>query len=109
MSTAHAVDPEEAFVASLSRFHMLWFLSLAATRGFLVNQYTDEATGNMGTDALGRRFMERVVLRPRIQREDLAPSESEVTAMHHQTHHDCFIANSVRTEVLVDTASGSVD
>lgn len=53
--------------------------------------------------------MERVVLRPRIQREDLAPSESEVTAMHHQTHHDCFIANSVRTEVLVDTASGSVD
>ena len=66
MSTAHAVDPEEAFVASLSRFHMLWFLSLAATRGFLVNQYTDEATGSMGTDALGRRFMERVVLRPRI-------------------------------------------
>lgn len=63
LSAEQAVDPEEAFVASLSSCHMLWFLSIAATRGFLVNQYSDQAVGSMGTDERGRRFMEKVVLR----------------------------------------------
>ncbi|MFN5468916.1 MAG: OsmC family protein [Pirellulaceae bacterium] len=109
MSAEHAVDPEEALIASLSSCHMLWFLSIAATRGFLVNQYRDKAIGSMGTDQRGRRFMERVVLRPVIQWEGDAPSEAEVEEMHQQAHHECFIANSVRTEVLIDAAAGSID
>ncbi|MFN9789448.1 MAG: OsmC family protein [Pirellulaceae bacterium] len=109
MSAEHAVDPEEALIASLSSCHMLWFLSIAATRGFLVNQYRDKAIGSMGTDQRGRRFMERVVLRPVIQWESDAPSEAEVEEMHQQAHHECFIANSVRTEVLIDAAAGSID
>jgi organic hydroperoxide reductase OsmC/OhrA len=109
MSAEHAVDPEEAFIASLSSCHMLWFLSIAATRGFLVNQYRDKAIGSMGTDQRGRRFLERVVLRPEIQWDGNAPSESELEEMHQQAHHECFIANSVRTEVLIDAAAGSID
>ncbi len=88
---------------------MLWFLSIAAASGFLVNQHRDKAVGSMGTDQRGRRFMERVVLRPEIQWEGGASSESEVEAMHQQAHHECFIANSVRTEVLIDAAAGSID
>ena len=43
MSVAEAVDPEEAFVASLSSCHMLFFLALAAKRGFVVDRYRDDA------------------------------------------------------------------
>jgi organic hydroperoxide reductase OsmC/OhrA len=99
-SNASAVDPEEAFVASLSSCHMLWFLSIAARRGFLVDSYVDDAVGTMGKDQSGRLAMTRVTLRPRVVFSgDRLPTQAEIDAMHDEAHEKCYIANSVKTEV----------
>ena len=100
LSVAEAVDPEEAFVASLSSCHMLWFLTIAAKRGFLVEKYRDEAIGIMAKNAEGRLAMTQVTLRPHIEfGGSNLPNKEDLDAMHHQAHEECFIANSVKTEV----------
>jgi organic hydroperoxide reductase OsmC/OhrA len=99
-SRADAVDPEEAFVASLSSCHMLWFLSIAAKRGFCVDSYVDSAEGVMGRNAAGKFAMTQVTLRPKVAFVgNPAPTHSDIEAMHHKAHAECFIANSVKTEV----------
>lgn len=104
LSNAAAVDPEEAFVASLSACHMLFFLFHAAKRGFVIEQYEDAAVGTMGKNAEGRMAMLKVALRPKITwGGGKQPSTEELDAMHHQSHVDCYIANSVRTEVTVES------
>ena len=100
-SIAAAVDPEEAFVASISSCHMLWFLAIAAKRGFVVDSYRDAAVGTMGRDATGKIAMTRVTLRPDVRFGGSSPpSSDELTAMHHEAHDECFIANSVKTEIV---------
>jgi organic hydroperoxide reductase OsmC/OhrA len=100
MSVAEAVDPEEAFVASLSSCHMLWFLHIAARRGFVVDNYHDEAVGVMAKDASGKLAMTRVTLRPKVQcGGDKRPTAEQLAAMHHEAHEQCFIARSVKTDV----------
>lgn len=100
MSDEHAVDPEEAFVASLSSCHMLWFLSIARKRGFVVDNYHDVAVGRMGKDTDGKMAMIEVVLRPDVQfGEGRQPASGQLQALHHAAHEQCFIANSVKTEV----------
>ncbi|HTL67568.1 MAG TPA: OsmC family protein [Lacunisphaera sp.] len=100
MSRADAVDPEEAFVASLSSCHMLWFLSIAAKRRFVVDAYEDAAEGVMEKDADGKLAMTRVTLRPLVTFSGAArPDAAQLAALHHAAHEECFIANSVRTEV----------
>ena len=100
MSVAAAVDPEEAFVVSLSSCHMLWFLSIAAGRGFVVDAYRDAAVGVTAKDASGKLAMTRVTLRPDVRfGGEKVPTAAEALAMHHAAHEQCFIARSVRTEV----------
>lgn len=99
-SVEAAVDPEEAFIASLSSCHMLWFLSIAAKRGLVVDSYRDAAVGVMGRGAPGKLMMTRVTLRPEVHfGGDARPSDDDVTAMHDEAHERCFIASSVKTEV----------
>ncbi|HEY5762590.1 MAG TPA: OsmC family protein [Rhodocyclaceae bacterium] len=99
-SLAEAVDPEEAFVASLSSCHMLWFLSLAAKAGLLVDGYRDHAEGRMEKDAAGRDWIAVVTLRPAVRFSGARkPPPAEILALHHDAHAACFIANSVRSEV----------
>ena len=99
-SEARAVDPEEAFVASLSSCHMLWFLSIAAQRKFCVESYVDEALGIMSKNAAGKLAMTQVTLRPRVVFVgERTPTDAEIAAIHHEAHDECFIANSVTTEV----------
>jgi organic hydroperoxide reductase OsmC/OhrA len=100
LSDPAAVDPEEAFVASLSSCHMLWFLSIAAGRGFRVDQYTDCAEGVMAKNAHGRLYMSVVTLRPQVTFSgERLPGAEEFQALHHEAHEQCFIANSVLSEV----------
>lgn len=111
-SDASAVDPEEAFVASLSSCHMLWFLAIAGKQGFCVDRYHDQARGQMSANAAGKLFIARVTLRPAVQFSGTClPSREQIAQMHHQAHEECFIANSVRTEVRCeprhDEAGGS--
>jgi organic hydroperoxide reductase OsmC/OhrA len=99
MSIDAAVDPEEAFVASLSSCHMLFFLSIAAKRGLVVESYRDEAVGVLGKDAAGKMAMTLVTLRPEVRFSgDPRPQASEVAVLHHEAHEACFIARSVKTE-----------
>lgn len=105
MSSESAVDPEEAFIASLSSCHMLWFLWLAAQRGFRVDEYVDAAIGLLGRDSAGRVAMVRVTLRPRVRFSgDRLPTEEEHQGLHRGAHERCFIANSVKTEVVCEAA-----
>ena len=100
LSVEAAVDPEEALVASLSSCHMLWFLALAADRGWRVDDYHDEATGIMGRNAAGRTAMTRVTLRPRVRFSgEPLPAPADIEALHHRAHEECYIANSVTTDV----------
>ena len=95
-----AVDPEEAFVASLSSCHMLWFLDIASRRKFRVERYTDEAVGVMAKNAEGKLAMTQVTLRPKVEFSgELTPTREEIEAMHRKAHEECFIANSVKSEV----------
>ena len=103
MSDANAVDPEEAFVASLSSCHMLWFLSIAAKRKFVVDRYVDAAVGVMARNEQGKLAMTRVTLRPAVTFSgEHLPTRDELDKLHHKAHEECFIANSVRTEVLCE-------
>jgi len=102
-SIAEAVDPEEAFVASLSSCHMLWFLDLAARAGFVVEAYEDPAVGRMAKNTSGRLAIVEVVLRPKVVfAGDHQPSAADVASLHHRAHAECFIANSVKTDVRVE-------
>jgi len=100
MSDAAALDPEEAFVASLSSCHMLWFLSIAAKRRFCVDSYLDKAEGVMAKNTDGKLAMTVVTLRPAVSFSgERLPTREELDKLHHEAHEACFIANSVRTEV----------
>ena len=99
-SEAANVDPEEAFVAALASCHMLTFLSIAATRGFVVDSYADHAAGVLARNEAGRLCMTSVTLHPHARFAGaLLPSDTEVRAMHHEAHEGCFIANSVTSVV----------
>jgi len=96
-----AVDPEEMLVAALSNCHMLTFLHKARLAGFIVTRYADHAEGVMAETAPGRLAMTKVWLKPDITWQGLAPTPAQLTALHHAAHDECYIANSVRTEVVV--------
>lgn len=95
------VDPEQAFVASLSSCHMLWFLHLACRAGHVVERYVDEASGVLGKTADGRMAMTRVTLNPLVTFSGEAPGAQAHAALHEKAHKRCFIANSVTTEVVL--------
>ena len=101
-SREDAVDPEEAFVAALSSCHMLFFLTFAAKAGFVVDSYEDRACGIMEKNSQGKLFVSKVTLDPRIAFSGpKRPSPDEIAELHHRSHEECFIANSVKSEVVV--------
>ena len=102
-SVEEAVDPEEALVAALSSCHMLTFLYLAAKKKFVIESYRDDAVGFMEKNEQGRLAITRVTLRPDVKFiGDLLPTAEDVAALHHGAHEECYIANSVKTEVSVE-------
>jgi organic hydroperoxide reductase OsmC/OhrA len=104
-SAAEGVDPEQAFVAALSACHMLWFLDHAARAGFVVAAYADDAEGTLGRLDRGKYAVTRVVLRPHIDfTGETRPTPEDVIRLHEAAHADCFIANSVTTEVVIEPA-----
>jgi organic hydroperoxide reductase OsmC/OhrA len=102
MSDPFGVDPEEALVASASSCHLLWFLHIARDAGFDVAGYTDEAEGTLGWDERGRMSITRIVLRPKIEFVGEGPNADTLARLHHDAHDRCFIANSLRSEILVE-------
>lgn len=100
LSVEENVDPEEAFVAALSSCHMLVFLSIAAKRRYVVDRYLDEAVGELKKGENGKEWVSMVTLNPKITfAGDNQPTRSQLEKMHHMAHENCFIANSVKTEV----------
>jgi organic hydroperoxide reductase OsmC/OhrA len=97
------VDPEEALIASASACHMLWFLSLAQAQELDVASYRDEASGTVGKDDRGRIAVTRIALRPDVRFNGRQPTVDELRRLHHEAHEKCFIANSLRTEIEVET------
>ena len=103
MSVADAVDPEEALVASASSCHMLYFLFFAAKRGFVVERYEDQAFGVLEKNSAGKMFMSKITLRPQVSFSgDRTPTADEMQAMHHSAHEECFIAQSLKSEMNVE-------
>ena len=101
-SVETAIDPEEAFVASLSSCHMLTFIDIARRAGFVTESYDDTAEGEMVKGENGQWWISKVTLKPRIVFSGgKRPSEAELADFHHKSHDACFISNSVRTEVVV--------
>jgi organic hydroperoxide reductase OsmC/OhrA len=105
-SVAEAVDPEEALVAAISSCHMMSFLYVAAKAGFVVDRYEDDAHGTMTKNERGKLFVSRVTLKPAIAFSGAKqPGPTELEALHHQAHEECYIANSVRTEIVVEPST----
>ena len=102
LGNADFVDPEEAYVASLSSCHMLTFLAVAAREGLVVDRYRDAAVGYMERNADGRLAVVRVVLNPEVSVAAPAPAPGALEKIHEAAHRECFIANSVRTTVIVE-------
>lgn len=106
MSDPGAVDPEEAIVAAVSSCHMLFFLSFAARRGFMVDSYSDKPVGTMDKNADGKMAMMLFTLRPTIVFGGVRrPSDFELDALHHEAHQHCYIANSVKADVVIEGVS----
>lgn len=103
MSDPAGVDPEEALVASASSCHLLWFLHVARDAGYEVASYNDAARGIMGKDEAGRIAIIRIVLRPTIEFVGPAPDGQALERLHHDAHEQCFIANSLRSEIVVES------
>lgn len=103
-SSAEAVDPEEAFVAAISSCHMLTFLYLAMKAGFVVTSYRDEAVGLMTKTPAGVEWVSKVTLSPVIAYGEVQPTAEQLAELHHHAHAECFIANSVKTEIVVATS-----
>ncbi len=102
-SVVEAVDPEEALVAAAASCHMLSFLYIAAKRGYAVESYVDHAVGIMEKNSEGKLAITRVTLRPKIEFSgEQAPSAEELRALHHLAHEECFIANSLKSEIVVE-------
>jgi organic hydroperoxide reductase OsmC/OhrA len=100
MSDATAVDPEEAFVASLASCHMLWFLAIAAKRRFVVDSYVDNAIGVLAKNGDGKLAMTVVTLHPTATFSgEKQPSREDIQSLHHRAHEECFIALSVKSEI----------
>jgi organic hydroperoxide reductase OsmC/OhrA len=97
------VDPEEAYVAALSSCHMLFFLSLAARQGLVVDTYVDNAKGLMEKNASGKFWVARIVLKPEITFQNAVDADV-IAQLHHAAHAECFLANSVKTDVTVESA-----
>jgi organic hydroperoxide reductase OsmC/OhrA len=95
-------DPEQQFVASLSTCHMLWFLHLAHDAGFVVERYRDESSGVLAKNAEGRQAMTRVTLRPAVSFAGTRPTPERFARLHEETHERCFIANSVKSEIVLE-------
>ena len=104
MSDPAAVDPEEALVAAASSCHMLFFLSIAAQRGFVVDDYRDHAVGYMEKNEEGNIAMTKIALRPAITFSLTPPDAAELAAIHDAAHAKCYIANSIKADVVVEEA-----
>ena len=104
MSVADNVDPEEAFVASISSCHMLFFLDFASRQKLIIEEYTDNAVGTLATGPAGKLMMTEVILKPCVTFLGESPSADVLAHLHHQSHEACFIANSILTDVRVESA-----
>ena len=98
----NGVDPEEAFVASLSSCHMLFFVDFARRAGLVLDSYVDDAEGVLEKRADGKMAMTRVTLRPCITWVGDPPDAAAIADLHHRAHEACFIANSVTTKVTIE-------
>jgi len=104
LGNPNRVDPEGALVAALSSCHMLTFLALASNKGFVVDRYEDSAVGHLEKNAAGKMAVTRVELHPRILFGGAKqPAAADMEWLHDKAHKECFIANSVTTEVKVVT------
>jgi organic hydroperoxide reductase OsmC/OhrA len=104
-SVAEAVDPEEAFVAALASCHMLTFLYVAAKQGFVVDKYADDAVGEMTRNESGKLWVSKVTLAPAITfAGEKRPTQQQLDELHHLAHEECYIANSVKSEVVIQGA-----
>jgi len=101
-SNPAGVDPEEALIAAISSCHMLFFLDYARRAGFAISSYVDEAIGVLEKRADGKIAVTKVTLRPKIDWTGDAPTSEQLADLHHRSHEDCFIANSVNSEVTIE-------
>lgn len=104
MSDPAAIDPEEALVAAASSCHMLFFLSIAAQRGFVVDDYRDHAVGTLEKNQQGLLAMTRITLRPAVAFSLTPPGAAELASLHQEAHARCYIANSIKADVVVEQA-----
>lgn len=102
LSEERAIDPEEAFTAAISSCHMLFFLDYAARAGYTVDRYVDTATATLGRNAAGKEYVATIELAPQIAFSgERLPEKKEIAVLHERAHHDCYLANSVLTEIIV--------
>jgi organic hydroperoxide reductase OsmC/OhrA len=105
-SDESAVDPEEALVAALTSCHMLFFIGGAARDGWMIDSYTDNPVGIMEKNAAGKHYISRITLHPNIVfGGDKQPTAMQIEALHHWAHEECYIANSIRAEVVIEPAA----
>jgi len=98
-----AVDPEEAFVASAASCHMLFFLDISRRAGLIITGYDDEAEGLMEKGADGKMRITRITLRPKIVWSGDPPDQAQIDELHHKSHEACFIANSITSEIAIES------
>jgi organic hydroperoxide reductase OsmC/OhrA len=94
------LNPEQLVVMAASSCQMLWFLHLAAKARVDVIDYRDEATGEM-PETREPMSLKRITLRPRITVSPGTDSD-RVLRLVERAHDHCYVANSLRSEVVIE-------
>jgi organic hydroperoxide reductase OsmC/OhrA len=104
LSVLEAIDPEEALIAAASSCHMLYFLYFAAKKGFVVDSFIDNAEGLVEKNERGKQVLTRITLKPQITYSGTkTPNAEELAELHHHAHDECIIANSINSEVVIES------
>ncbi|KGD62512.1 redox protein [Alcanivorax jadensis T9] len=95
------MEPEEAFIASLASCHLLSFLTEAAREGLSVTSYDDAPEAILGQNEKAMIYVRQVLLQPLATFSGEQPDAGKIQALHQRAHEKCFIAQSVKSEVLI--------
>ncbi|MBK8399169.1 MAG: OsmC family protein [Leptospiraceae bacterium] len=96
-------NPEELLVAALSSCQMLTFLAIAAKKKLIVKEYTDKSVGILEKGSNGKLQITKIYLRPHIRfTKETTPTEEVFAKLHETAHINCFIGNSISSEVIIE-------
>ncbi|MDV6237430.1 OsmC family protein [Leptospira ellisii] len=103
---AEFANPEELLTSSVCSCHFLTFLAIAAKSRYVVSSYEDNAVAILEKNREGKTVVTKIDLYPIVRFEgEKIPDRETLEGLHEKAHKNCFISNSIKSEVTIHTQS----